>query len=741
MVGHVRSALQGQLNMTVTPVKVILFLLGGTAAAGATAYVAGVFDPLFDRRPAIADATSPAVPDQKLAELPPSAGTPGPLDSGSAADASAPAGQSAGTDATGDASPAAVEQSAEGEAAQDVAALSPEASAARPDAPPPVIAPTFDLVRVEPDGSIVIAGHAAPNANVEAVIGSRVIGTAAAGPDGAFAIVLDDALKPGDYQIVLRSRTADNVVATSIETAVVSVPETLDGQVLALVEEPGKPAELITVPKPEGTPAADASPADGGQGEAAQQPPSQPTPAQDAPASTGTAQQEDPADAAPATGTVSAESTGPAAPDDGQGASGETVAQSQPTAPQAAGVEPSTAGTEEKTAPASRLAVEAVEIEGRRIFIAGAADPGRIVRAYANEDFLGEARTSAMGRFLVEAERDLPVGDYIIRVDALEPNGSKVVARAAVPFEREAGENIAAIAPPAGQAVPDAPRLEDAAPKGDRLATEAEARAEPEAPHESLEESGQEPEADIAMSPAAEKEQPAQDPAVAGTNPPAADAPAESAAPPSVAVAAPVTTAETGEPPRASVEAASEAEENAAPGPAETDAAPTPGRVEPVNPAANAAAAQAQAEAAPPANAGTEAVLAGKEPEAARPATAAGTAPAVPDVAVAAAPATVPPTASAEAPAADAAPLAPKLQNVDSAVIIRRGDTLWRISRRVYGRGIRYSTIYLANQDQIQNPDHILPGQVFKVPDQTEEGEPADLTRMGEQAVDTPVRQ
>ena len=42
---------------------------------------------------------------------------------------------------------------------------------------------------------------------------------------------------------------------------------------------------------------------------------------------------------------------------------------------------------------------------------------------------------------------DLPVGNYIIRVDALGPDGSSVVARAAVPFEREPGQAVAAVAP------------------------------------------------------------------------------------------------------------------------------------------------------------------------------------------------------------------------------------------------------------------------------------------------------
>lgn len=47
---------------------------------------------------------------------------------------------------------------------------------------------------------------------------------------------------------------------------------------------------------------------------------------------------------------------------------------------------------------------------------------------------------------------------------------------------------------------------------------------------------------------------------------------------------------------------------------------------------------------------------------------------------------------------------------------IERGDSLWAISRRVYGEGDRYTAIYDANQDQIREPDLIYPGQVFVLP-------------------------
>jgi nucleoid-associated protein YgaU len=51
-----------------------------------------------------------------------------------------------------------------------------------------------------------------------------------------------------------------------------------------------------------------------------------------------------------------------------------------------------------------------------------------------------------------------------------------------------------------------------------------------------------------------------------------------------------------------------------------------------------------------------------------------------------------------------------------SYVIIRRGDNLWRIARRNYGRGIKYQAIFAANQDVIEDPHWIFPGQVFVVP-------------------------
>lgn len=49
-------------------------------------------------------------------------------------------------------------------------------------------------------------------------------------------------------------------------------------------------------------------------------------------------------------------------------------------------------------------------------------------------------------------------------------------------------------------------------------------------------------------------------------------------------------------------------------------------------------------------------------------------------------------------------------------VIVQPGNSLWRLARRTYGEGTRYTTIFQANKKQIKNPDLIYPGQVFALP-------------------------
>ena len=51
-----------------------------------------------------------------------------------------------------------------------------------------------------------------------------------------------------------------------------------------------------------------------------------------------------------------------------------------------------------------------------------------------------------------------------------------------------------------------------------------------------------------------------------------------------------------------------------------------------------------------------------------------------------------------------------------NTITIEPGDNLWNISRNKYGTGMQYTVIYLANSNQIVDPDLIFPGQVLMVP-------------------------
>ncbi len=69
--------------------------------------------------------------------------------------------------------------------------VDPIVAAPTEPAPVPAIAPSFDVVRVETDGSSVIAGNAAPNAAVTILLDGTEIGQATADAQGNFVAMLD----------------------------------------------------------------------------------------------------------------------------------------------------------------------------------------------------------------------------------------------------------------------------------------------------------------------------------------------------------------------------------------------------------------------------------------------------------------------------------------------------------------------------------------------------------------------
>jgi nucleoid-associated protein YgaU len=49
-------------------------------------------------------------------------------------------------------------------------------------------------------------------------------------------------------------------------------------------------------------------------------------------------------------------------------------------------------------------------------------------------------------------------------------------------------------------------------------------------------------------------------------------------------------------------------------------------------------------------------------------------------------------------------------------IVVQPGNSLWRLARRTYGEGLRFSVIYEANKDRVRDPDLIYPGQVLSLP-------------------------
>ncbi|VVT08770.1 LysM peptidoglycan-binding domain-containing protein [Hoeflea sp. EC-HK425] len=601
------------------------------------------------------------------------------------------------------------------------------------------IMPSFDILRVEPDGSTVIAGKAEPGTTLDIMNGDAVIASTQVGPSGDFAVILDTPLSAGDYQLTLRITGEDGEMRQSEEVATVSIPESAGGELLAMVSKPGKASRIIAQPMAPAGQAADTAPV------AAATPDTDgastntdPTDQEATDVATAPAEQvsgDETASAQPvadAAGDTQSDASGTAQSDAaaGQaaevavaGASERTETPALPdaasllttSAPEIAGVQnmPATGDSAtssdgqpaaEEVAMASPEAsadaaqpdlpagttvrVDAVEIEGDRIFIAGSATPGYTVQVSADGVVIGSDKVDETGRFIVEAISELSVGDHIISADLMDASGSDVLLRATVPFNRPEGEALAAVAP--AEPVADAPVATEADPVDEAPAATQEA---------DVAGTGELILPDIA-SLSKMREDAFQALSDLKNMVSAADAPE------------PGRVAEALDQAVAKLKSAASADLPEGSG---SDAM------------AIARSMRIQAESAlavlvPNADGGASAagamidtgdlsamseILTRAETVLAEPADMSVAADAATEQVAEAAVQTGEPKTILQAP----------LASTPGAVIIRRGDTLWQISRRTYGEGVRYTTIYVANRSQIQDPNRIKPGQVFSVPE------------------------
>ncbi|WP_201860439.1 LysM peptidoglycan-binding domain-containing protein [Microvirga soli] len=263
---------------------------------------------------------------------------------------------------------------------QQAAAKPPSSSEAPPaqvkEAP---VVPSFDLVRVEPDGESVIAGRAAPGATIELLRGDQVHARAAADASGLFAIV-PPPLPPGSHQVVLQSIAPDGTRQRSAQAVTVVIT---DGKTRPLVTltSPDSPTVVLSNPEPPAAKVAEAS-----------NPETKP-----AEPSAPSAQQQ--AGAAP------------------------TISPPAPTAPAPA-------------APTARpeIKIVTVEAEEGKLYVSGQSSPGATIRLYLNESFIAPGGAGGDGKVSFSIASGVKPGDYRIRLDDVDPVSGQVRSRAEVGF-------------------------------------------------------------------------------------------------------------------------------------------------------------------------------------------------------------------------------------------------------------------------------------------------------------------
>ena len=279
---------------------------------------------------------------------------------------------------------------------QEVSAPAAETAAATPETPAEPAAaetapaaeaaatepvkPTFDVVRVEPDGSAVIAGRASPAADVVVTLSGNELGAAKATENGEWVVVTTTPIAPGSYELKAVAKVGDTQVVSDQSVALVVPAAGTDEKVLAVVSEPNKPSQVLS---------------------------------QEAPAAETTTAAAEPA----AAETAAAE---PAA--------------AEPAAAAPAAAEVVLTGT---------VSIDTVDYnETGDVIFSGKGPVDADVRLYANNNSLGFAAVSPEGSWNFTSRGLIEPGDYTLRADAVDDTG-KVIARIELPFTRATPEAVA----------------------------------------------------------------------------------------------------------------------------------------------------------------------------------------------------------------------------------------------------------------------------------------------------------
>ncbi|HEX8663747.1 MAG TPA: LysM peptidoglycan-binding domain-containing protein [Beijerinckiaceae bacterium] len=310
---------------------------------------------------------------------------------------------------------------------------SPPSPSPQPTTPPApareAVAPSFDVVRVEPSGESVIAGRAAPNATVELLRDGKVHARALADASGLFAFV-PPPLPPGSHEIALQATAPDGARARSRESVTVAIAEGRAEKPLIALTTPDKPTVILSAPDAPAAPA-----------EAAKAP--------------------DPKLAEPARTAALPEA---AKPDAGGAVSPAVKPEPAPARSPSSSPSLSPSSPAPPAGPRPQVRVASVEAEeGGRLFVTGQAAPGATVRLYLNDTLIAPGGAGPDGRVSFAIGRGVRPGGYRVRLDDVDPVSGEVRSRAEVEFRMPAPLAVE-LPPPAPPYVtnPPAPR----APEG-----------------------------------------------------------------------------------------------------------------------------------------------------------------------------------------------------------------------------------------------------------------------------------
>ena len=108
----------------------------------------------------------------------------------------------------------------------------------------------LEVIRVRPDGSLVIAGKGLPNSKVEIISGAQIIAETNSDKIGDFVAVPEKQLKGGEYLLSFRQTTQDGKVVIANKSVAINVTGAIkDIPIVAIVDSEGKlGAKVVQAP-------------------------------------------------------------------------------------------------------------------------------------------------------------------------------------------------------------------------------------------------------------------------------------------------------------------------------------------------------------------------------------------------------------------------------------------------------------------------------------------------------------